>query len=121
VRAAADALARPTLDAAQLLDVDMDQLPGPGALIALNGLQAESTELAQSDPRQDPRDRGERHPEALGDLGGGHPQPPQRSDRLDPALISAVGDDHRRRRAIQQTGRPVGPVTPQPTCARCAR
>jgi hypothetical protein len=33
-----------------------------------------------------------RHIEALGDLRAGHPQPPQRGDHFDAAVIGAVRD-----------------------------
>ena len=91
------------MDPAELLDVDVDQLAGPLALVALGGLEAEPAELAHPDPRQDARDRRERHLEHLGDLRAGEPQPAQRGDRLDPPLVGAVGDRPRAPSAIQQT------------------
>jgi hypothetical protein len=79
----------------------VDQLAGSGALVALGGLQSDPAELAHPDRREDPRDRRERHSQQLGDLGARQAQPPQRSDRLDPPLVGAVGDHVRRRGTIQ--------------------
>jgi hypothetical protein len=50
--AAADALARSPDDPAQLLDVDVNQLAGPVALVAQGGLQAEPAELAHPDAEE---------------------------------------------------------------------
>jgi hypothetical protein len=110
----ADALARAALDAPELLDVDVDQLAGPLALVALRGLAPQPAELAHPDPGQDARHRRERHAEQLGDLGAGEPHPPQRGDRLDAALVGAVGHHRGRRGAIQQPGRAVGARAGQP-------
>jgi hypothetical protein len=81
-----------TLDATELLDVDMDQLTRHLAFVAHSGLEPETTELAHPDLRQDPRDRRECHPKHLADLRASHPQAPQGGDRLDAPLIRAVGD-----------------------------
>jgi hypothetical protein len=62
------AFARAAVDAAQLLDVDVDQLPGDRAFIALGRLEPETSQPAHPDPRQDPRHRRERPIEHLGDL-----------------------------------------------------
>src|SRR5262245_40327757 len=43
-------------------------------------------------------------PQARSDLSGRHPQTAERSDRLDPALASAVPNTLRRRAAIEQPG-----------------
>jgi hypothetical protein len=72
----ADALARAALDAPELLDVDVDQLAGPRALVALRGLAPQPAELAHPDPGQDARHRRQRHAEQLGDLGAGEAQSP---------------------------------------------
>src|SRR5829696_9682289 len=53
-QAVAHPLARTALDAAQLLDVDVDQLAGALTLIAAGRLQAQATELARPDPGADP-------------------------------------------------------------------
>ena len=60
------------LDPSQALDVDVDQLAGSLALLAHRGLEAEASELAHPDSRQDPRDGRERHVEDLGDLRAGN-------------------------------------------------
>ena len=44
-----DAFAGAALDAAELLDVDVDQLARPLALVAHRGLEAEAAELAHPD------------------------------------------------------------------------
>jgi hypothetical protein len=72
----ADALARAAMDAPELLDVDVDQLAGPRALVALRGLAPQPAELAHPDPGQDARHRRQRHAEQLGDLGAGEAQSP---------------------------------------------
>jgi hypothetical protein len=71
-------------DPAELFDVDVDQLARHRALVAVRRLERlQARELAEPDPSQDALHRRERHPQALGDLGAGHPHPPQRGDRLD--------------------------------------
>ena len=55
--AAGDAFAGAADDPPQLLDVDMNQLAGPGAFVALRGLQAQAAEPAHPDPLENPRDR----------------------------------------------------------------
>jgi hypothetical protein len=61
VRAAAeDALAGAALDASELLDVDVDQLARPLALIALRGLHPQPAQPTHPDPGQDPRHRQDR-------------------------------------------------------------
>jgi hypothetical protein len=67
---ASDALASAASDAAELLDVDMDQLARPLALVALDGFQAETAELAHPDPLQDPADRRDRQAQQLRELRG---------------------------------------------------
>ncbi len=92
---AGEAVSGAVVDAAELLDVDVDQLPGSSSLVALGGLQAQPTQPTQPDPGQDPRHGRERHIEALGDLGAGQTQPAQRRDDLDSVLLGAVGDNRR--------------------------
>ena len=96
----ADAPAGAAFDPSELLDVDVDELARPRALVADGLLEPEPAELAHADPGQDPGDRRECHPERLSDLGGSKTQPPQLRDRLDPIHGGAVGDMLRRRRAI---------------------
>src|SRR4051812_12034418 len=72
------AVAGPAVDAAELLDVDVNQLAGPGSLVAHRGLQAEPAELAHPDSGEDPRDRRQRHSQTLGDLRTGQPHTPER-------------------------------------------
>ena len=85
------------LDPAELLDVDVDELARPGALVADRRLEPEPAEPAHPDPRQDPGHSRERHRERLGDLRRGHPQPAQLRDRRDPVRVGPVSDPMRRR------------------------
>src|SRR5438309_983144 len=111
---ARDAMPSATCDAPELLDVDMDQLARSLALVALSGLKTKAPELAHPDPREDPRDRRQRHPERLGDLGTREAQPPQRRDRLHPLLLRAVGDRAWRRGPVQQPELALDSITPHP-------
>jgi hypothetical protein len=71
-------------DPPELLDVDVDQLPGTLSLVAVGRLRwCQAASLAEADLPQPSRDGRERQAEDLGDLGRGHPQPPQRLDRPD--------------------------------------
>jgi hypothetical protein len=97
---AGDTVAR-ACDAAQLLDVDVDELAGTGALVAESGLETEPTQAAQPDPGQDPGHGRQRHRERLGDLRGRHPQPAQLRDYRDPCRIGAIRDLPRRRRTVK--------------------
>src|SRR5439155_23336489 len=90
VAAAADALAGTVFDSAELLDVNVDELARPRALVADGLLEPEPAELAHPDPGQDPRHRRERHPERLRDLGRREAEPAELRDRLDPIRRSAV-------------------------------
>jgi hypothetical protein len=82
----------------------LDQFPAALALVALGGLQSEPAEPAHPDPLKDARHRRDRHLEHFGDLRAGHPQPPQRRDRLHSPLTRAVRDHRTRRTAIEQAG-----------------
>jgi DNA-binding CsgD family transcriptional regulator len=102
------------LDSPEPLDVDMDQLTGSVALVADRRLEAETSELAHPDPRQDPRHGQERHIEHLGDLG-----PVNRTRRK--AAIAAtrrspnpVWTPVRRRGPITQPELPLGTAAPHP-------
>src|ERR1019366_8539356 len=109
-----DPAAGAALDPSQPLDVDVDQLTRPLALVADRWLKAEASELAHSDPVQDPRDSRERHVEHLGDLRTGEPQPSERRDRLDPLLTGPVRNPMRRRGAIPQPALPLSAVADHP-------
>jgi hypothetical protein len=56
----------------------------------------------------------QRHPQRLGDLRTGEPQPPQTSDRLDPLLAGAMRDRPRRGGPIVQPELALGPIAPYP-------
>src|SRR5207244_2411896 len=92
-----------TTDAAELLDIDVQQLAGTAALEAVGGLgRLEPGALAEPDPAQHRRDGRQRHRQHLRDLGRRHPQPPQGRDRLHTLLGRAVRDRTRRRGTIDQ-------------------
>jgi hypothetical protein len=70
-------------DAPELLDVDVDQLAGHHAFVAVVGLRAAKTRQApHSAALEDRGDGGMRHPERFGDLGGREAQLTQRADRV---------------------------------------
>ena len=97
------ALAGAALDAPELLDVDVDELARPLALVALGRLKPQPAQPAHPDPGQDPRHRRDRHASNSAISGPVNRKPPQRGDRFDPPLVGAVGDQMRRAAAIQQT------------------
>src|SRR5579862_3745335 len=83
---AVDAVAGPT-DPAKLLDVDVQELARSFPLIAVCWLgRFEPRQLPEPDPGQHRRHCRERHLKRLGDLGGRHPQTPQRRDQLNALL-----------------------------------
>ena len=110
-----------SVDTPELLDIDVHELARPAAFVAAVGLQPESAQAPHPDPGQDPRDGLLGHPRALGDLGAGQPQPPQRGDRLQPALASAIPDTMRCRGPIEQPGLPPFAIAARPTSRQCAR
>lgn len=96
------------LEAAEFLDVDVDQLARAPALIAVRWLgRLEAAALAEPDPLQPKGNRGERQAERLGYLGRCHPQPPQGADRLHGRGRCAVRNAPWRRRSIEQSGLPL--------------
>jgi hypothetical protein len=94
---AAHAPAGATLDAAELLDVDVHELAGARALVAHGLLEAKTAEPAHAHAVQDRRHRRERHLERFRDLGGGEAQASQRDDRLHTREGRAIGDSLGRR------------------------
>jgi hypothetical protein len=72
---AGDPLARAVADASQLLDVDVDQLARPLALIALGRREAQPAELAHPAALEHRADRRRRKLEQLGELRAREPQP----------------------------------------------
>jgi hypothetical protein len=121
LRALAPALAGATLDPAELLDVDVDELARAHALVALGRLEPEAAEPAHPDPRQDPGDGRLSHPQHLGDLGAGHAQAPERCDHLDPPLIGAVVDALGGGAAVKQSSCTLVPEAADPLAGRAAR
>jgi hypothetical protein len=111
---ATDAPAGASFDPGELLDVDVDELTRPRALVADWLLESESAELAHPAPGQNPRHRRERHPERLRDLGRCKAKPTQLRDHLHTVMRGAIRDMPRRRGVITQTGQTVEPVAPDP-------
>jgi hypothetical protein len=97
----------PVRNPRELLDVDVQQLAGVAALVAVGQLgRLEPAELAQPDAQQHRRDRRERHPQTQRDLGAGHPQAPQRDDDLDALLGRALPDPGRHRGTAKRPASP---------------
>ena len=117
---AGDAVPRPLgADPAELLDVDVDQLTGPGALIAADRLRwLQAGELAEADPLEHGRDGRGRHLQGLGDLRAGQPHPPQSGDRLHALGRGGVVDVLWRGAAVQQPSLAIGPVAAHPFAGR---
>ena len=70
-----------TVEAAELLDVDVDQLAWPLTLVALNGWRRfEIADAAQAVPTQDPADGGGRDGQVARDLRAGQALPTQGYD-----------------------------------------
>ena len=109
---------RAALDPAELLDVDVDQLAGPLALVAAGGLEPKQAQPPQPDPGEDPGDGLLGHRQQLCDLGAGETQAPQRRDRLDAVLRRRVVHRVRRRGAIEQAGLTLGPEAADPLARR---
>src|SRR6266566_5266565 len=101
-------------DPAEPLDVDVDELARSRALVADRPLEPETAESAQTGPSQDPRDRRERHPQRLRDLGCRETQPAQLHDRLYTIIRRAVSNPCRRRRVIEQTALALQPIPTNP-------
>ncbi len=102
-------------DPPELLDVDVQELPGPLALVAIRRLgRLEARELAEPDAGQDPLHRGERHPERQRDLLTSEPHAAQRRDRRDAVLWRRPGLAARRRAAIDQPDLALGAVAIDP-------
>jgi hypothetical protein len=101
-------------DAPKLLDVDMDQLARPLALIALRRLKPEAPELAHPQPLADRADRRQRNAQQLAELRRREAQPPQRRDQLLGLNTGPIGNKLGRRRAIQQSCLALGPPTGKP-------
>jgi hypothetical protein len=88
--AVADALAGPALDAAGLLDVDVDQLAAPVALVALGGLEVQPRPSLPIPIRlSTPLTLGSGMSNGSASWGD-EPQPPQRSKQLHRPLVGAV-------------------------------
>jgi len=99
----------------QPLDVDVDELAGARALIAVRRLgRLKPGELSEPEPLEPNRDRRERQLERLGDLGGRHPEPPQALDEGDDPGRRSVRNALRGRGAVAKSARALGAPAPQP-------
>src|SRR6266540_391321 len=101
-------------DSAEFLDVDVDQLSRPGALVAAGGLKAQAAELPHPDAGENRRDRRERDPEQLRDLGAREAQATQGGYRLNSIVGCSVCDLLGGRGAIEQPELALGPVAGDP-------
>jgi hypothetical protein len=107
-------------DAAEFLDVDVNELARPSTLIAIRRLwRLKPRKLAQPDPRQHRRNRRGRHLEHHRDLPAGHAQATQRRDHQLALGRRAVRNLLRGRAAIQHTALSAGAVAknPLPACS----
>jgi len=114
VLASEGSLAGAALDPAEPLDVDVDELARPRALVAERLLEPEPAESAQAAARQDPGNGRGRHPEQLGDFGTGEAQPTHGDDQPDPLLRRAIGDSFRARGAVAQAALALEPIPAHP-------
>lgn len=97
------------IDAAELLDVDVDQFAGMGALVAAHRLgRIEVTHPAQPGTPQDPAYRGGRDASLLGDGLTTQLPAPQRDDLLDLRLGCRTVQPVRPRRAVDQPSYALG-------------
>jgi hypothetical protein len=112
-------------DRAELLDVDVDQLAGPGAFVAADDLPAGPVQPGQPRhrvPDQHPVHGGRVEPEDPGDPSRAEPAVPAQShDRRLQQRIGARGTRPGPRRAVQQAGAALGPVAGQPLVGGRAR
>src|SRR6516225_10258484 len=98
--------------------VKVDQLAGAFALVAHDrGLLIERRQPVQTQPAQNPANRGHRHAEVAGDLRPAHPLPPQPLDFAHAVARGTVLAVMRRRAAVTQTCRSLGAITRQPAIA----
>src|SRR5438132_4511428 len=107
-----------TGDAAQLLDVEMDQLARPSHLHAPDGLAGGPIEMVEAiEPvaNQHPMHGRGRQPDDAGDAG--RPQAPLRTQADDPSLLGRLGPGRRAMRtarAILKAGHALGRVATPP-------
>ena len=103
---AGDAMAD-LVEAAELLDVEMDEFARMLALVAAHGFGGlESLEAAQAGGGEDAADGGGRDPDGLGDVGSREPVAPQRDHLMDDDL--GVG----RRSLLGRDERSASPAVP---------
>jgi hypothetical protein len=118
--AAGDPFVGAAFDAAELLDVDVDQLARPLAFVADRWFQAQASEFAHPIPFEDRADRRARDAEQVGQLGRGEPQPAQGPQQLLGARVGAIVDVSRRAGPIQQPNIALRPEASDPLRTRPA-
>ncbi len=113
-RIAGDAVAR-ALDARQLLAIDVQQLAGSSALVAVRQrCRIQRRQSTQSCPRQHPRDGGAREPQLHRDTGHSPAASAQRKHPLRGAPRNSLRRMVRPRTAIAQAGRSLGLISVHP-------
>ena len=102
-------------DPSELFDIDVQQLAGVAALVAVRWLgRLQPAALAKPHAQQQRRDRRGRHPETERDLGARHPQLAQHDNDLDEIVGRAVRDRVRRRGTVKQPGLALSPIARDP-------
>jgi hypothetical protein len=111
---ASEAVAGPG-DPAELLDVDVDELAGAAALVAVGRLRRlQPREPPQPRSPEERADRRERHLQRLRDLGRGQTQSSQHEHEASPSLRRPVRDPLWRRGTIREPGLALGPPACEP-------
>ena len=110
------------LDAAEFLDIDMDQFAWPLALVAHHRrLGFERRQLADPETPQHLAHRRHRHGELFGDRRAAQALPPQTPDRGNPRSRSAIPAALWRRAAVSQRRRSTAVVARQPVVGAASR
>src|SRR6266516_6262888 len=102
------------LDPTEPLDVDVQELARPRALVAARPLEPQPAQLAEALAGEDPGNGRECHPEQLRDLGAGEAQPTHGHDQPHPLIRRPIGDSLRPRVAISQATLPLDSVPVHP-------
>lgn len=106
------------IDAAKLLDVDVDQFARPLALVTHHRHpRIERGQLPQSAAAQHRSHARHRHVQLAGNRRAAHSLPPQALNLLDPFGVKTVLAAVRRRAAVGQRRLTPGPITGQPAIA----
>jgi hypothetical protein len=103
------------LEAAELLDVDVDHIAGRLVHVAAHRFgRLQVPEPRQSGAPQHPADGGRRDPDCNGDVPSGQPLAAQGDDALGHILSGHARCDVRPRRAVEHAGSTLGPVALHP-------